>query len=53
MGIITHHRRDGPLFPWKYRLRVTSSGDGVGRFGEPIIASYGQLVWRNWLYVAR
>jgi transposase len=22
MGIITHNRRDGPLFPWKYRLRV-------------------------------
>ena len=22
MGIITPHRRDGPLFPWKYRLRV-------------------------------
>lgn len=22
MGIITHHRRDRPLFPWKYRLRV-------------------------------
>ena len=21
-GIITHHRRDGPLFLWKYRLRV-------------------------------
>ena len=22
MGIITRHRRDGPLFPWKYHLRV-------------------------------
>jgi transposase len=22
MGIIIHHRQDGPLFPWKYRLRV-------------------------------
>ena len=22
MGIITPHRRDGPLFPWKYHLRV-------------------------------
>ena len=22
VGIVTHHRRDGPLFPWKYHLRV-------------------------------
>ena len=52
MGIITPHRRDGPLFPWRYRLRVIIRDD-VACFSEPIIALYEQLVGPNWLYAAR
>jgi transposase len=40
MGIITHHRRDGPLFPWKYRLRVI-----VRRRRRALRRTWHRVVW--------
>jgi transposase len=40
MGIITHHRRDGPLFPWKYRLRVI-----IRRRCRALRRTYHRIVW--------
>ena len=39
-GIITPHRRDGPLFPWKYRLRVI-----IRRRRRMLRRTYHRVVW--------
>jgi len=46
-GVITHQRRDGPLFVWRYRLRVI-----IGRRGHALRRIYRRVVWAarwaNW-----
>jgi len=47
LGVITHQRRDGPLFVWRYRLRVL-----IGRRGRVLRRIYRRVVWAarwaNW-----
>ncbi|MCD6344786.1 MAG: hypothetical protein J7M17_04185 [Anaerolineae bacterium] len=38
--VITHQRRDGPLFVWRYRLRVL-----IGRRGHALRRIYRRVVW--------
>ena len=47
VGIVAHQRRDGPLFVWRYRLRVI-----IGRRGAALRRIYRRVVWAtrwaNW-----
>jgi len=39
-GVITPHRRDGPLFPWRYRLRVI-----IRRRHRTLWRTHHRVVW--------
>ncbi len=56
-GVITSHRRDGPLFSWKYRLRVVirRRRRALQRAGRRLVwvTHLVKLVWRGALTIAQ